>query len=103
MMFCYLGSFLLLHDPQWLVTQNFAKSLRERYVYLHPSCANGEQIIARWAKFFHLRCLMFGYRESNLEVMIMIQVSLSTLIIVALIFLIVGLVLGVSLSRPNYR
>lgn len=33
----------------------------------------------------------------------MIHVSVSTLIIIALIFLIIGLVIGVSLSRPNYR
>ncbi len=33
----------------------------------------------------------------------MIQLSVSTLIIVALIFLIIGLVIGVALSRPTYR
>lgn len=33
----------------------------------------------------------------------MIQVDLSTIIIISLIFLIIGLVIGVSLSRPFYR
>ena len=33
----------------------------------------------------------------------MIQMTLSTIIIISLIFLIVGLVVGVSISRPLYR
>ena len=33
----------------------------------------------------------------------MIQMTLSTIIIISLIFLIIGLVVGVSISRPLYR